>query len=742
MQLRVHYDNFPGLANPRLALQFKGSDQVHEFEATGRDNFGLVYEFAVEKPGFGFRFRDGDHWEDASLTRYYGVRGRAKAGEELWCKGNNAFVYTIEPRRPEDQTAADFISELRFKDGLYVSNSGGLSSLGANLLEDGRVLFGFFHPNAARVYVTGDFNNWQYPGDKRARSDQFIEMKLYRGYFDVPNIWLAIVENVQVGQEYKFLVQGGVPKEGGKAQRLTVDPYARAIGSDYEANNSVIIDPTAFQWSDAGWQTPLMHDFIIYELSVYGFTEGDKDIPAENQGKFSGVADRIKAGYFDRMGVNALSVMPTNEFSTPQGPSALGYNPSLYFAPERDFGTPDDYREMVNMAHQHGLAVISDQVFNHASNDFNPLWKLILEHPGEEGDGAEGGLYFSGGTPWGNRISTERTETQNMLIDVCKLMLHEYHLDGFRFDFTHSSLMDHGFLNRLADELQAFKPGVILIAENMPNERDLNRQGFDGFAQWSNEFHDTIKALLREGQFEGKDDNPQWLGDVFYFSKSAFSAHTNNVVNYVESHDEHSVPHEMDYAENLDSPQAKERKARLGLFATMVALGQPMIYMGQEFNVERSRNLIQVEWPHHLDDHGYFQWAARLMRLRRRYPGLRLNGYDPAQDGQFAWIVAPWLEGRGAGKKVIGWRATPNENAHDALVVLLNFENQPVEVDLEFGLPGTWVRLANIDFVNDIAPEGTNSAADEMAIRTGDGWFQNFVVPDSSGFIYKWETPV
>mgnify|MGYP000592550048 CR=1 FL=1 len=158
---------------------------------------------------------------------------------------------------------------------------------------------------------------------------------------------------------------------------------------------------------------------------------------------------------------------------------------------------------MVDAAHQNGVAVISDQVFNHASNDFNPLWKLILDHPAEEGDSAEGGLYFSGATPWGNRISTERTETQNMLIDVCKNMVVENHVDGFRFDFTHSSLMHHDFLNRLADELQAIKPDVILIAENMPNERDLNRQGFNGYAQWANDFHDGIKALLREGEFEG-----------------------------------------------------------------------------------------------------------------------------------------------------------------------------------------------------------------------------------------------
>jgi 1,4-alpha-glucan branching enzyme len=570
-----------------------------------------------------------------------------------------------------------------------------------------------------------------------------IEMKPYYGYFDMPNIWLAIVNQAKVGQEYKFFIQGGVPhSEAGKAELLTVDPYTREVGPDHEANNSVILDPSSYHWHDDGWKTPLMSDLILYELSVYGFTKDDADITEVNQGKFTGVIDRIQAGYLQRLGSNAISIMPVNEFSTPMGSGALGYNPSLYFAVERDFGTPNDYKAMVDVAHQHGVAVISDQVFNHASNDFNPLWKVILDHPAEEGDGAEGGLYFSGATPWGNRIATERAETQNMLIDVCKNMIIEYHVDGFRFDFTHSSLMHHDFLNRLADELQAIKPDVILIAENMPNESDLNRQGFNGYAQWANDFHDGIKALLREGEFEGKQDDPQGLGNIFYFNKAVFASHTNNVVNYVESHDEHSVAHEVEFTPELDNPAAKERKARLGLFATMVALGQPMIYMGEEFNVERPRNVIDLNWPTNLDEHGYFQWASRLMRLRRRYPGLRISGYDPIQDGHFNWIVGHWLEGKGLGKKVIGWRSRPNELPFDNLIVLLNFENQPVEVDLDFGMPGVWVRLASIDVVNDIAPEGSNSTQDETAIRTETGRFDNFMLPDSSGFIYKWEAPL
>ena len=747
MQFKVHYDNFARLGNPYLAVQTDGEDSFREYAAAGQDDYGFVYQFETDQTAFHLRFKDGagdtQAWENESLRRSYSLpkkREKRPTLEEIWCRGYNAFLYSVEPRRAEPESAADFLKRLQFKPGMYIPESGGFAGLGANVLADGRVLFGFFHPTAARVYVTGDFNDWQHPGLPKYKPEQLIELKLYRGYFDMPNVWLALVDGAQAGQEYKFFVEGGVPHDGqGKAHLLTVDPYARQLGHDMQANNAVIVDPSGYEWHDSDWKVPLMGDLILYELSVYGFTHGDADIPQEHQGKFPGIVDRMKAGYFRRVGASAFSVMPVNEFSTPMGSGALGYNPSLFFAPERDFGSPDDYRAMVDAAHQHGLAVISDQVFNHTSNDFNPLWKLILEHPNEEGDPAEGGLYFSGSTPWGNRVSTERTETRNFLIDVCKHMIVEHHVDGFRFDFTHSSIMHHDFLNRLADELQAMKPGVILIAENMPNESDLNRQGFNGYAQWSNDFHDGVKALLREGEFEGKQDDPQSMGNIFYFSKAVFASHTNNVVNYVESHDEHSVAHEVEFTPELNTPAAKDRKGRLGLFSTMTALGQPMIYMGEEFNVDRPRNNVDVDWPANLDEHGYFQWASRLMCLRKRYPGLRLSGYDPAVDGLFTWIVGHWLEGKGLGEKVIGWRSVPNDKAYDRIVVLLNFENHPVEVDLDFGLPGVWVRLADIDVVNDIAPEGANSAQDETAIRTSDGRFDNFILPDSSGFIYKWE---
>lgn len=742
-KLVIHFDNRSGFHKPALFVQHGENIEPEKITPTSTDDFGSIFEVTTRKDkSLILKFFD-EQTETTQDTPIYHVVASNHFGKvkEIWCRSWHPFVYTSCPATAQEKNAGEVVAEQHFADGQFISDTGGKFALGTSTLADGGVLFGMFHPHAARVYVTGDFNDWQYPGCEHPDESKFLEMDLYTGYFDVPNVWLLKVDSAQIGQTYKFYVAyDALAGEGTLDNRLMVDPYARFLGESYERNDSLIVDVSSYEWHDGDYHTHAIDDLIIYELHVHGFTHDNADIDPAHQGKYQGIIDRIQSGYFDKLGITTLYLMPISEVPTPQGEEALGYNTSLFIAIERDFGTPDELRQLVDIAHQHNLAVIVDQVFNHSANSWNPLWKFILDHPDEAAMGEEGGLYFSGKSPWGNRMATERTETQNMLIDACKLMLVEYHMDGFRFDATHTFYIDHGFLQRLANELQALKPDVILIAENLPNETDLNREGYNGFAQWCDPFHDAIKSLLREGKFEGTDDHPENLGDMFYFSKGKFAAHTNNVVNYCESHDEHSVAHEISFVEELNHPAAKDRKSRLGLFATMVALGQPMIYMGQEFGIERERNRVYFNFPENLDEHGFYQWASRLISLRRRYPALKLHGYNPIEEGHFEWVIGPWLDERhGGGKRVVGWRSTPSNDPEEHMLILINLENHDVSVDLSFGTPGTWVRLANIDTVNDIAPAGTNTTDDATAIHLDDGHLSNFVLQDSSAYIYKWQ---
>ena len=397
------------------------------------------------------------------------------------------------------------------------------------------MLFGLYQPNAARVYVCGDFNGWHYPDAVSPDPTRFRELLLYRGWFGDANLWLAVVPEAAPGHEYKFAVYGGVPSDGdGRHVQLRTDPFARRLSDKNDYDNGVVIDPS-FAWTDSGFRTPDRSSLILYELNIFGFTEGD-GVP--RAGLFAAVTQRIRDGYFTDLGITALSLMPVSDARVAQGPHALGYDTVLASTIERDFGTPEELRELVDTAHAHGLAVLVDMVLSHAGNEHNVLWRSVLERPEEE-VGNHPGLYFSGDSlKWGNRMATEKRDVQNLLIDVCKMFLAEYHLDGFRFDTTNTIYMNSGFRLRLADELTAFRREVILVAENLPNESDLNRSGYDGMSQWADSFHDKMKAVLREAVFDnGNFPTVDGLADIFYFCRSRFAAHTNNVVNYVESHD-------------------------------------------------------------------------------------------------------------------------------------------------------------------------------------------------------------
>ncbi len=737
-KVRIHYDNKNGFWNPRIWIWAgDGTTIEKEILPAGREHHGYYFDITGNRSSFHFKFKDGSGkksvWEDGDVDRYY----HAEFGPEVWAMAERHNVYNVPPTEPVGSVKDYYnnIKDLVYSDNFYlpdtdVSGLGVKSMLGANILKDGSVLFGLFHPRAGRVYLIGNFNDWQCPGHTSPQKDKFMEMDLYRGFYYQPNIWLTrIIPEDLVNLEYKFYLQGGSTD----IERYISDPYTRVYSDDYKHRSAVVLDPTRFEWTDQDWKTPEVKDLILYELNVYGFTDNDPEIPEEHHGTFKGLTYRIRKGFFNELGVTVIALMPTAEVPNKRG---LGYEPCTYMAVEKDFGTPDDFREMINEAHRHGLAVIIDQVFNHTSNDFNPMWNMI-----DDGSG-NGGFYFNGETMWGNRVATGRDEVDNMLIDSCKLFIKEYHIDGFRFDATHSYFLNHKLLFRLAHEIKdtGFKHDALLITENLPNERDINFDGFNGYAQWCDLFHDKIKALLREGEFEGVDNSPDDMGDIFYFSKNSFAAHTNNVINYCESHDENSVPYEVATGgKHLQDPLIKDRKARLGLMATITAPGQPMIYMGQEYGIERERNRIDVNWVKYDRTGRFYEWTKRLIRLRRRYESLRLCGYNPIDDGLFSWVLGPWMdEKKGFEQRVIGWRAYDRGDPYQRLLVIFNFEGCEVPVDLCFNFPGRWVKIADIENINDLPPEGDKDPESPDTIITQDGFFPDYIMPPYSGVIYRY----
>jgi len=170
----------------------------------------------------------------------------------------------------------------------------------------------------------------------------------------------------------------------------------------------------------------------------------------------------------------------------------------------------------------------------------------------------------------------------------------------------------------------------------------------------------------------------------------------------------------------------------------MTALGQPLIYMGQEYGIERERNRIDVNWEKYSEPHNFYLWARGIIRLRRYNEGFKLCGYNPAEKGRFSWVIGPWMEENcGKNKRVIGWRTNDKGDPSERLLVLFNFEGKDVTVDIDFGFGGKWVKLADMDHVNDLSEMELEDIDDKDILVTGPK-FNDFHLPAYSGFVFKY----
>ena len=280
---------------------------------------------------------------------------------------------------------------------------------------------------------------------------------------------------------------------------------------------SEVIDPTAFAWTDNGWEGVEPEDLVIYELHVGTFS------PA---GTFDGVRERLS--YLADLGVTAIELMPVADFPGDRG---WGYDGVSPFAPARCYGRPDDLRRLVDQAHRVGLAVILDVVYNHLGPDGNYL-------------GAYSPHYFTDRhkTPWGAAVNFDGEHSRpvrDFFIQNAVHWVREYHLDGLRLDATHA-IIDHSprhFLAELTDTVREAVPDrrILLIAEDHRNLAQMARPAAAGGwgldAVWADGFHHQLRRLLAgdsEGYFGDYTGTPRDLAATVrqgWFYTGQFSAH-------------------------------------------------------------------------------------------------------------------------------------------------------------------------------------------------------------------------
>jgi 1,4-alpha-glucan branching enzyme len=224
------------------------------------------------------------------------------------------------------------------------------------------VTFRVWAPHAEKVYVTGTFNDWS------KTSTPLVSEK--NGY------WSIDVPEAKVGDEYRYVIHA--PTDWSLPPLSRIDPYARKVTN--AVGNGIIYDPDAFDWGDDTFTIASWNELIIYEMHIGTFNVREEGKP----GTFANAIEKLP--YLQKLGINAIEVMPIMEFA---GDFSWGYNPAHPFAVESIYGGPDAFKRFVKAAHEQGIAVIADVVYNHFGPGDLDLWQFDGWSENEKG-----GIYF------------------------------------------------------------------------------------------------------------------------------------------------------------------------------------------------------------------------------------------------------------------------------------------------------------------------------------------------------------
>jgi maltooligosyltrehalose trehalohydrolase len=287
--------------------------------------------------------------------------------------------------------------------------------------------------------------------------------------------WQTHVEGISTGTRYRFGVDGfEFPDPASREQDSDADGWSIVRGPSGKPSHPGPIRP---------W-----HESILCEVHVG---------TASPEGTFKGLMDRLE--HFRDAGYTGLEIMPVNEFPGQRG---WGYDGVLIFAPDKAYGSPDDLRALVDRAHDTGLCIILDVVYNHFGETHNFIPRYAPEWFDQNAE-----------TPWGPAVDVRQAAVRQFYYENACWWLQEYDLDGLRFDAVHEITTEARglFLSELAHIARSIKPDAKLIIENIRNQmhwliRDLDEKPVDYTAQWNDDFHHVLQFLVTGEKRDGYED--------------------------------------------------------------------------------------------------------------------------------------------------------------------------------------------------------------------------------------------
>ena len=684
---RAFYGVPAGEKIEKLAFVFRSATGDKELKDNGNDIFIDTVEeglnVMIETPKNGSLLSVGTEYSVSVKAQHATSLTLYRNDEEIETTDQPAIEYTFTP-----SVAEDIVFRAVATDGIdSVEDSIAVSILGATQNEPrpagvtngvningNEATFVLFAPGKQSVILLGEFNDY-------APSNEYM-MKRDGDYF-----WTTVT-NLEEGVEYgyQYLVDGTVKIGDPYATKIldpwndkyitaTVYPNLKKYPSEYTTDVVSLfeINPTEYQWQVVEFDRPAENSLAIYELLIRDFTTSS-----------SIDAVTAKLDYLDTLGVNAIELMPIQEFD---GNDSWGYNPCYYFATDKAYGTEEAYKRFIDECHKRGIAVIVDVVFNHATG-LHPYAKMWWNSNSNKT--ASNNPFFNVDAPHDFSVFHDFKHTYQGTVDyfddVLEYWLEEYNVDGFRFDLTKGFVQNPanfsaggysaeriGILTHYANTIRAIEEDAYIIFEHFCDQKE------------ETELYNTVGALCwNNNQMNGYMESVMgWTGN----NKSNFADFKRGRINNIETHDEERVAYKaITYGDSyVKSNWAVISKRLQAAYAFHFLTPYPKMLwqfgeLGYDVSIEQNGRTGRkpVRWEYLEDSNRKALYDAVSKIISWRTDNEEYYGQDNLS-------VRSWLVGDNnmGGKTLV----------MDRVIVVANFTNSQTTTTVSVPSAGQWTNL-------------------------------------------------
>ncbi|MGV3605269.1 MAG: glycogen debranching protein GlgX [Planctomycetaceae bacterium] len=587
------------------------------------------------------------------------------------------------------------------------------------------------------------------------------------------DIWSIFVPGASAGQLYHLQADGPRDPSIGQwfdGQARLIDPYAKALAGKFLPSEDGIIRPPKcvvvddyFDWEGDRHVRRSISETIIYETHVRGFTQHPSS-GVKNPGTYLGLIEKIP--YLQSLGVTAVELMPVHEFPEAgihghkiERGNYWGYDPLNFFAPHQGYAAStqpgavcQEFKTMVKALHAAGIEVILDVVFNHTceGNEHGP----VLSFKGLENRvyymTANGGANYSNYSGCGNTVNGNHPIVREMIFHCLRSWVHNYHIDGFRFDLASILSRDRQgnlvpnppLVEAIGEDPLLADTKIIAEAWDAAGAYQVGSFGDLRWAEWNGRYRDDVRSFWRGdhgklGPFvtriAGSSDLYETSGRSPFSSINFITSHDgftlNDLVSYRDKHNEANGEDNRDGDNNnhsdnygVEGPTTRpeisdlrQRQIKNMLSTLLISQGVPMFVAGDECRRTQQGNnnaycqdneISWFDW-NLVDQHqDLVRFTQALIRFRRNQPTVRRDHFltgKPKHEGVLPDVS--WYSALGTAVDWEGGDATliallkrvdiehdPAKKARDVLL-LINATGQPREFILPPVAKGTQWRL-------------------------------------------------